>query len=439
MLASLPSMAHQSSATIGRGADLRMLAALLALAMVAGALPRAVQAATGDPVLLNEALVSHTGADTTEYVELFGAPGTPLAGMSLVAVEGDGALAGTIDRRVDFPAGARLGGNGFYLVGNPTGLASHYHVVPDLAWSDDSLENGSQTLALVSTAGLGDAGTLVTGSETVHDSVGLTDGGASDAWFWQAPVVGPDDGFLPGGARRFTDGVDTDTVADWVFADDQLGPTNTPTPATPYNAPPTADCGPALTTDEGTAATASVTATDPDGRVVTFGAAISPGPGTVSVSGVVAAPAAGQPASAQVEVGTSTPPGSYVVTVTATNDDPTPQSVECLLSVTVNDLPDPTPEPPPPDPAPTPDTTALWAAVNDLAANGGMAANKLHLLTDRLERIDRLMASGQDAAAAAQLRAFANQAMGLSPHWLSDEAASALAVMASGLEAALSD
>jgi hypothetical protein len=418
-----------------------MLAALLALVLLAGALPRGVAAATGAPVLLNEALVSHTGADATEnteYVELFGVPGTSLAGLSVVSVEGDGAAAGTIDRRVDFPAGAHLGGNGFYLVGNPTGLASHYQVVPDLAWGNASLENGSQTLALVSTAGLGDAGTVVTGSETVHDSVGLTDAGPADQWFWTAPVVGPDDGFLPGGVRRVTDGVDNDLPRDWVFADDQLGPTNTPTPATPYNAPPTADCGPALTTDEGTAAAASVTATDPDGRVVTFGAVSAPDPGTVSVSGVVAAPAAGQPATAQVDVAAGTAPGSYVVTVTATNDDPAPQSAECSLSVTVNDLPDPTPEPPP-DPGPTLDTAALWAAVNDLAANGGMATSKLHLLTDRLQRIDRFMASGQDAAAAAQLRALANQAMGLSPRWLSTDIASALADMASDLEAALFD
>jgi hypothetical protein len=430
-------MADQKAAALARGVDLRMLAALLAVALLAGAMPRAARAATGDPVLLNEALVSHTGTDTTEFVELFGIPGTALSGMSLVAVEGDGALAGTIDRRVDFPAGAHLGGNGFYLVGNPAGLATNYHVVPDLAWGNDSLENGSQTLALVATAGLGAVDSLVTGNETVLDAVGLTDTGPSDQWFWAAPVVGPDDGFLPGGVRRFTDGLDTDTVADWVFADDQLGPHNTPTPATPYNAPPTADCGPALTTDEGAAAATSLTATDPDGQVVTFGATSSPDPGTVSVSAVVAAPAAGQPATAQLDVAASTPPGSYLVTVTATNDDPTPQSAECTLAVTVNDLPDPTPEPPPPDPAPNADTAAMWAAVNDLTADGGMAASKLHLLTARLERVDRFMASDQDAAAAAQLLAFANQVMGLSPRWLSTDEASALADMASDLGAAL--
>lgn len=434
-------MGHPTSRTVQGTGQLRLLAIALPLMLVAGMLPGPVAAAPDHPVLLNEALVSHTGADTTEFVELFGIPGTPLNGLSLVFVEGDNSLAGTIDRRVDFPAGARLGGNGFYLVGNPTGLAAIYHVVPDLAaWGSDSLENGSQTIALVATAGLGAVGSLVTGSEDVRDAVGLTDAGPTDAWFWSAPVVGPDDGFLPGGARRVADGEDTDAVTDWVFADDQLGTSNTPTPSTPYNEPPTANCGAPLVTDEGTAASASVSATDPDGRVVSFQAASAPDPGTMAVSGVVAAPAPGAGATAQVDVGATTAPGTYAVTVTATNDDATPQTADCVLSVTVNDLPDPTPEPTPvpPDPAPsTTGTAALWALVDELSASGGMAAKKMHLLTDRLERIDRFMDSAQWAAARAQLQAFANQVQGLSPRWLSAESADALAAAASALRTAL--
>lgn len=203
-------------------------------------------ATTGDPVLLNELLVSHTGADTTEFFELYGAPGLPLGGLSLVVVEGDGSTAGTLDLRVDFPADATLGGNGFYLVGNPAGLSANYGVTPDLALTcpappcSDLVENGSQTVALVATPGLGSVGAVVSGDEDVRDAVGLTDAGPSDAWFWltQTPVLGPDDGFLPPGARRLTDGADTDTAADWAFADDLLGPANTPTAATPFVPPP---------------------------------------------------------------------------------------------------------------------------------------------------------------------------------------------------------
>lgn len=46
-------------------------------------------AATGDPVLLNEVLASHTGTDDTEYVELYGDPGQSLAGLSVIVVESD--------------------------------------------------------------------------------------------------------------------------------------------------------------------------------------------------------------------------------------------------------------------------------------------------------------------------------------------------------------
>ena len=445
LLASLSSMRNPPSVVLTGAGERRLIAVLMALALLAGVLPRGVEASTGDPVLLNEVLASHTGTpDTVEFVELYGLPGTPLSGLSLVVVEGDGVAAGTIDRRVDFPAGARLGGNGFYLVGNPAGLGTVYHVTPDLAWGNDSLENGSQTLALAETATLGAVGTFVTGTESVRDAVGLTDAGPSDHWYWNAPVVGPDDGFLPGGARRVTDGVDTDAVADWAFADDQLGPTNTPTPSTPYNAPPVANCGPAVSTDEGVAAAGSLSATDPDGRVVGFSAASAPDPGTLVVSDVAAAPSAGQPATASLDVPAITPPGSYVVTVTATNDDATPQVATCSLAVTVNDLPDPTPEPTPeatpvPPSAPPPASTAeLWSMVNALLGGQRMAGDKGHLLTDRLAKVDRFLASGQLSAALAQLQAFANQVQGLSPRWLSADATSALAQAATALRQALS-
>ena len=425
-------MTSRSPAVADRGGELRLLAALLALALVSGLLPHAADAATGDPVLLNEFLASHTGSDTTEFVELYGVPGTSLAGLSLVAVEGDSTTApGTVDTRVDFPASAHLGGNGFFLVGNPVGLAAAYHVTPDLAWPTDSLENGSQTLALVETASLGSA-TAVTGTETVRDAVAVTDTGPSDRWFWNAPVLGPDDGFVPAGGHRVVDGQDTDTVADWAFADDQLGTSNTPTAATPYNAPPTADCGPDVAVDEGTPVHASLTGSDPDGRVVSFSASPAPGSSQITVQGVTAASSAGGTATATLHVSGSAAPGSYVVTVTAANDDAPPQTADCQLQVTVNDVADPEPEPEPdPEPGPTDGTAALWATVN------GMAGPKTSLLADRLARVDRFMAAGQTAAAAAQLQALANQAMGLSPRWLSADAAAVLATQAHALRSAL--
>lgn len=320
------------------------MAGLLAAALV---VPWArVLAQTGDPVLLNELLVSHTGADTTEFFELYGTPGHPLAGLSVVVVDGDGSRAGTIDLRIDLPADAHLGGNGFYLVGNPVGLAANYGVAPDLALpAPDLVPNGSQTVALVATAGLAAAGATVTGGEDVRDAVGLTDAGPSDAWFWSAPVLGPDDGFMPAGGHRTSDGVDTDSAVDWAFADDLLGPVNTPTAATPY--------------------------------------------------------------------------------VAAT---PTPTPIP---------TPTPTPEGEPVGPAAMPDVSALVEMLASAVDAGAVAETKVHQLTDRLDRVQRFLDSGQTAAAAAQLRAFANQVRGFAPRWLDSATADALAAAAVDLRASL--
>lgn len=185
-------------------------------------------AATGDPVLINEVLASHVGTDDTEYLELFGDAGASLEGLSLIVVEGDNiASQGQIDRRLDFGADERLGSNRFFLVGNPAGLAANYGVTPNVTFGNDFFENSTLTVALAETSTVG-PGSIVTGSEVVLDAVALTDGGAGDVAFFGAPVVGPDGSFFPAGARRVTDGVDTDTAADWVISDFNLGPANTP-------------------------------------------------------------------------------------------------------------------------------------------------------------------------------------------------------------------
>jgi len=180
--------------------------------------------------VINEVYASHTGTDDTEFIELFGTPGTSLEGLSLIVVEGDSGNFGEIDRQIDFDAGDIIGDNGFLLVGNPAGLGANYGVTPDLEIGNNFLENSSFTVALVETDSI--SGTSVAGSEIVLDTVALTDGGAGDTFFFDAPVIGPDGSFFPAGARRVTDGVDTDTVDDWAIGDFLLGSENTPTAGT---------------------------------------------------------------------------------------------------------------------------------------------------------------------------------------------------------------
>jgi hypothetical protein len=415
----------------------RLLDLGLVLLLVGGlALPMATaRAQTGDPVLLNEMLVSHTGPDTTEFVELYGTPGHSLAGLSLVVVEGDNSAAGTIDLRFDFGPGHRLGGNGSFLLGSSAGLAANYGVTPDVALpagaTGEVFENGSQTIALVDTDTLGAFGTMVTGSETVLDSLGLWDAGESDSFPW-SPVIGPDEMFLPAGARRVTDGVDTDSPGDWVFADDLLGAANTPTPGTPYDAEPTATCGAAVVTTFATAASASVTATDPDGEVVSFSLEVTPDPGTVALGATTPAAGVGTTASSSVEVGAATPVGTYEVVVTASTTTTPPQEATCAVSVEVQPADDP-----PPDPPTDTSFDALAALFDQMVASGLVDENKAAQLRGHLERAERFAERGKSAAALAQLQAFANHVQGMSPKWVDAEAADQLAAAAAALSTSL--
>ncbi|GGA29480.1 endonuclease/exonuclease/phosphatase family protein [Okeania sp. KiyG1] len=195
-----------------------------------GTINPSVGSSASNPVI-NEVYVSHTGRDDTEFIEIFGTPGTSLDGLSIIGVEGDsGSAIGTIDARIDFDSTYTIGDNGFFLIGNPIGLANNYAVTPNFDISSNFLENSSSTFALVETSSI--SGTSVTGTEVVLDTVALTDGDAGDTFFFDAPVIGPDGPFLPAGARRVSDGVDTDTVSDFVISDFFLGADSTPTAGT---------------------------------------------------------------------------------------------------------------------------------------------------------------------------------------------------------------
>jgi hypothetical protein len=315
----------------------RLTTVAVAFALLLGLTPGGpASAVTGDPVLLNEVLGSTSGTDV-EFIELYGDPGAAIGGLSVIVVESDdGASNGTIDRRVDIPAGTTLGGNGFYLVGNGL-VATQYGVTPDLAIANDFVENSAYTVALVQTASL--SGSTVTGSEIVLDALGVPDPTEPNTFHFGAPVIGLDDGFLPAGAHRVTDGVDTDTAADWALADfsltSQTNP-NTPAAATPLgNQPVQAACGADLTVLEGTVATREVTASDIDGTVTQLGIEVTPATAGISLGTVTPAAAIGGTATATVTVGSGTDAGSYSVEVTATNDDAEPQAGSCSFTVNV--------------------------------------------------------------------------------------------------------
>jgi len=103
------------------------------------------------------------------------------------------------------------------------------------------------------------------------------------------------------------------------------------------NAPVIAVCDVPLVTDEGVAATASLSASDADGTVVDISASVNPVPasGSIAIENLVPAGADGETATADLAVDAAVPVGTYSVTVTATNNDAEAQTDTCTQSVTV--------------------------------------------------------------------------------------------------------
>ena len=111
-----------------------------------------------------------------------------------------------------------------------------------------------------------------------------------------------------------------------------------------------------------------------------------------------------------------TPAGSYAVTVTAANDDASPQTADCNVAVTV-----------------APFVSAfdkLRDMVDSLVAGGGVDPSKAFLLTIRLDRAASDNAAGRHDAFRAQMQAFGNQVAGLAPRWITPAAAAQLRAQA---------
>jgi predicted extracellular nuclease len=103
----------------------------------------------------------------------------------------------------------------------------------------------------------------------------------------------------------------------------------------PVNEPVLVDCGETVTLNEGDSATTSITASDADGIVteLVIGTIIPDAP--ITLGDVVPAAAVGESATAVLTVDSSTPAGSYVVSIVAANYDAEPQTGTCDLTVEV--------------------------------------------------------------------------------------------------------
>lgn len=184
---------------------MRVSIALLALCLITGGAFAQVA-----PVI-NEFVFNHTGNDDHEFIEVFGQPITDFSSFTILAIEGDASIAGTID---DVFNVGTTDAAGFWTTGFLSGV----------------LENGTASLLLVSgfSGSMGDDldtdndGTLDTTPWTgLFDGIAVWDGGVSDWTYANVVLDAGFDGspFVPGGASRIPNGTDTDTVGDWMRND----------------------------------------------------------------------------------------------------------------------------------------------------------------------------------------------------------------------------
>ena len=176
---------------------------------------------TPTDVVINEVFVTqYPDTDTHEFIELYGTPNTCLIEYKIIVIEGDGSSKGIIDDVIHL-SDQKLNEDGFFVAGSS-------NVNPDmsLGWNN-IFENGTETFLLVKNFNSWKGTDIDEDDDRVADfsigdvidSIGIGDNGMlnqNDAVYYDAPVFGPDGISLPPGCARIEDGVDTDTVDDWI-------------------------------------------------------------------------------------------------------------------------------------------------------------------------------------------------------------------------------
>jgi predicted extracellular nuclease len=298
----------------------RMLVLAVSAALLSGVLPAVAPAPAraATSVFINEIHYDNVDADAQELVEVAGPAGTVLDGWSLVLYNGNGGasygtvpLLGLLDDQQGGFGTASFDVAGLQN-GAPDGVAlvdGADAVIQFLSYEGTLTAVGGPADGMTST----DIGVDEDPAPALGESLQLTGNGtAYEEFTWTGPIP-----FTPG------------------------APNTGQTFGLVENQPVVATCGPALSTAEGFAATRQVSATDADGTVTSLvidSITPEPGPGEITIGATTPADGVGGTATATVTVGPSTPLGTYEVTVLASNDDETPQTGACTLTVSVQPI-----------------------------------------------------------------------------------------------------
>jgi predicted extracellular nuclease len=186
----------------------------------------------------------------------------------------------------------------------------------------------------------GDDAVVLRKGGTVLDVIGQI--GADPGSEWGSGLTSTQDNTLrrkptilagdPNGSDAFDPSVEWDGFASNTF--DGLGSHT----VAGGNAPVVSTCPTMLAVLQGDAATAPVSATDADGTVTSLTlASVTPAPaaGSLSLTDVTPASAEGGTATGTLSVDGNVPVGSYAVEIDAANDDATPQTGTCTVTVNV--------------------------------------------------------------------------------------------------------
>jgi hypothetical protein len=390
------------------GAARRAMGAAGGLLVVVGALVPVSHAvaATGDELFISEYV---EGSGTNQAIEIFNPTDTPMS------------LSASGYRLEVYANGSSSVTGGILLIGviQPGGT---WVVVPSDA-SDALKAKSNQTFSPSALWFDGNDAVALTHSGIAIDIIGQI--GFDPGQEWGTGLASTRDNTLrrkasvSAGDMNGTDAFDPSVEWDGFPVDtfDGLGSFGAP----PVNEPVSITCPTELSTTQPADVAGAVSASDPDGKVVSLSVtAVAPSdPGSITVTDLTPASSVGGSAMGNLTVSGATAPGSYAVTVTASNDDATPQTADCSVAVTV-----------------APFVSAfdkLRTMVDDLVAGGGVNPDKAFLLTNRLDRAASDQAAGRRGAFRAQMQAFGNQVAGLSPRWITPAAAAQLQAQAAAL------
>lgn len=165
--------------------------------------------------VISEFVFNHTGSDTHEFVEILGDMNTDLSAYWILQIEGD--ANSTTGRVVSATQLGVTDDNGYFVS----------------EFSSNEYQNGTSSLLLVENFSGSEGDDIDTNDDgsidnglwnSMVDSVSVHDGGPGDLSYSNVVLnAGFDNGsFTPGGASRIPNGLDTDTIGDWVRNDFDL-------------------------------------------------------------------------------------------------------------------------------------------------------------------------------------------------------------------------